>query len=231
MARYLVLICLWVCWCALHSLLISRPVTGFLERRFGAAFRFYRIVYNIAALVTLIPVLIYTYSLEGPELFHWAGPLRLVQALLGVAALILFATGARQYDFYRFLGLQQVRENDSCSALTDDCHLDTRGILALVRHPWYSGGILIVWARDLDWTAILTNLVITGYFVIGAVLEEKKLVAQFGETYIGYRKRVSMFFPFKWAAGKFSKNRRPGRRLSWEKDQPDSPAPSHRSEP
>jgi protein-S-isoprenylcysteine O-methyltransferase Ste14 len=45
---------------------------------------------------------------------------------------------------------------------------------------------------------ILMNLVLTGYFLVGAILEEKKLLAEFGEEYRGYQRDVSMLFPFKW---------------------------------
>ena len=86
--------------------------------------------------------------------------------------------------------------------LREDCSLDIKGMLGIVRHPWYSGGILIVWARNLDVTAIITNLVITAYFIVGAFLEERKLLAEFGAEYKNYQRSVSMLFPLKWAARK-----------------------------
>jgi protein-S-isoprenylcysteine O-methyltransferase Ste14 len=52
--------------------------------------------------------------------------------------------------------------------------------------------------------ALLTSMVITGYFIIGAFLEERKLLAEFGEEYIGYQRRVSMLFPFKWVIHKLT---------------------------
>jgi len=51
---------------------------------------------------------------------------------------------------------------------------------------------------------ILTSLVITGYFLIGAFLEERKMLAEFGEEYTGYQRRVSMLFPFKWVIKKLT---------------------------
>ena len=42
---------------------------------------------------------------------------------------------------------------------------------------------------------LVTNLVLTAYFVIGAILEERKLVAEFGEEYREYQKRVPMLVP------------------------------------
>ncbi len=90
--------------------------------------------------------------------------------------------------------------------IADDCRLDTSGILEMVRHPWYAGGILIVWTRNLDMAAILTNLVITVYFFIGGFLEERKLRTEFGKEYVDYQQRESMLFPFKWAIQKLRGN-------------------------
>lgn len=204
MTRYLVLISLWGAWCFLHSFMITPTVTGFVRKRFEKTYPYYRIFYNVMALVTLTPVLVYSFSIKGPAVFRWEGHFRIVQGLLVGSALLLFIGGARRYDLGQFLGIRQVRENSTCSILTDDCHLDTGGILGMVRHPWYAGGILIVWARNLDLAAILTSLIITGYFLIGAFLEERKMLAEFGEEYIGYQQRVSMLFPFKWVIQKLT---------------------------
>jgi len=202
MIRYVVLISLWGAWCFLHSFMITSAVTGFVRKRFERAYRYYRIFYNFTALTTLVPVLVYSFSIRGLPVFRWEGPFRIIQGLLVLSSLVLFIGGAGRYDLPRFIGIRQVREDSACGVLTEDCRLDTGGILGIVRHPWYSGGILIVWAGNLDVTAILTNLVITGYFLIGAFIEEQKLLAEFGEEYLDYRRRVSMFFPFKWGIQK-----------------------------
>jgi protein-S-isoprenylcysteine O-methyltransferase Ste14 len=209
MIRYVVLVLLWGVWCFLHSFMIAPAVIGFVRERSEKTYRYYRIIYNTTALATLIPVLVYAFSIRGPLLFRWEGPLRIIQGLLVIFALVLFIGGARRYDLTRFIGIRQVREDhedSACAVLTEDCRLDTGGILSMVRHPWYAGGILIVWAGNLDVTAILTNLMITAYFLIGASLEERKLLTEFGEDYIDYRRRVSMFFPFKWGIQKLRGN-------------------------
>lgn len=200
MAQYILLIILWIAWCALHSALVSLSLTEPLRKRFPYAARYYRIVYNAVSVVTLAPVLLYTFSLRGAPVFSWQGPWRFVQIAMALSALTFFAAGARHYDLFQFLGLRQLKDEKACSVLTDDCSLDTSGILSLVRHPWYTGGILILWARPLDTSAILTNLVLTGYFLVGTRLEERKLTAQFGQEYVDYQQRVSMFLPHKWMA-------------------------------
>lgn len=204
--QYVVLILLWIAWCALHSALVSPSVSLAIRNRFPHVSRYYRFAYNMVAVVTLIPVLLYCYSFRGPELFSWQGPWRVVQVALTASALFFFVAGSRRYDLLQILGLRQIKGENACSVLTDDCSLDTSGILSVVRHPWYTGGIFIIWARPLDLSTILTNVVLTGYFIVGACLEERKLEIQFGSEYIDYKKRVSMFLPHKWFARQKRKN-------------------------
>ncbi|KPJ76201.1 MAG: hypothetical protein AMJ54_12635 [Deltaproteobacteria bacterium SG8_13] len=209
--QYALLAIIWICWCTLHSALISLSVTERLRKRYPGGFRCYRILYNLASVLTLLPVLFYSYSLRGEPIIAWQGPWRIVPILLAVAALFFLVAGAQRYDLRQFLGLRQLADEKACSVLTDDCTLDTGGVLSVVRHPWYSGGILVVWARPLDRAAIVTNLVISGYFVVGAVLEERKLKLQFGRQYADYQQRVSMLLPINWARGLLFRKNRPRR--------------------
>lgn len=197
---YFILAILWIAWCFLHSLAISPGVTAYMRGRLGETFRFYRLAYNCLSAITLVPVLIYTYAMQGEPRFRWEGALVLVQFGLVSIAGLLFLLGMRHYDMRQFLGLRGLKggQPEGCTVITEDCSLDTTGILGVTRHPWYLGGILIVWARDLDISAIITNGIISGYFVIGALLEERKLVQQFREDYRAYQRSVSMLFPFKW---------------------------------
>ena len=197
--RYVLLVALWIAWCTLHSVLISPPMTGWFQRRLPQWFTYYRLAYNLFAAASLLPVLLYGTFIRSEPIVTWHGAWRIVPILLGAAALFFFAAGARRYDLRQFLGLRQIADNKTCSVLTDDCALDTGGVLSMVRHPWYIGGMLVIWARPLDLAAILTNLVISAYFVVGTLLEERKLVSQFGRQYTDYQQRVSMLLPVKWA--------------------------------
>ncbi len=199
---YFYLVILWSIWCGLHSMLISLTVTDWLRKRFPDGFRFYRIAYNLFALVTVVPVLRYAASLRTDPVIVWGGPWRPVPVLLGLGALFFFIAGSRRYDSLQFFGIRQLKGENARSGLASDGRLDTGGILSIVRHPWYSAGILLVWIRPMDMAAILSNLVICGYFMIGAWLEERKLRQRFGRQYVAYQQRVSMFFPFKWARRK-----------------------------
>ena len=198
MSPYIVLLLLWIGWCLLHSLLAARDITDRLKMRLGQWAPFHRIIYNAVAIVTLIPVVAYTLSIEGILIFGWQGAGRIFQGVLLAVSLFFLIGGAKVYDTSQFIGIRQIREEKTCNSISEDCRLNTSGILSVVRHPWYTAGMVLVWARDLDVAAILVNLVICVYFIIGAKLEERRLVAEFGAEYEAYQERVSMLVPIKW---------------------------------
>ncbi|RMG57718.1 MAG: isoprenylcysteine carboxylmethyltransferase family protein, partial [Deltaproteobacteria bacterium] len=69
------------------------------------------------------------------------------------------------------------------------------GVLSLVRHPWYLGGLLFLWSRRLTEGTVVTNAVLSVYLVAGAHLEERKLLRAFGAEYERYREEVPMLIP------------------------------------
>ena len=197
-AKYLYAVLGWVLWCALHSTLISITVTEFAKRKLGGGFRFYRLFYNVVSLGTIIPLVYYSQMLREAPIFHWEGSLRFVQVFLLAVSAYLFIAGGRHYSWVRFLGLFQIRVGRAGSSLADSSTFVVSGIHRIIRHPWYLGGILIVWVQDMSASTILINMIISVYFMIGAVLEERKLVIEFGEKYREYQRSVSMLFPWRW---------------------------------
>jgi methanethiol S-methyltransferase len=195
---YFFAVLLWSLWCTLHSVLITTAVTDYMKKKLGDGYRFYRLFYNTVAVVTLLPLVYYSISIEGAPIFRWQGPLVIAKYLLAVTSLYLFIAGARHYRMSQFLGIHQIKTGQADRTLSEHDTFDTTGILSLIRHPWYISAIMIVWARDISLSTLLNNIVICAYFVIGTILEERKLVLQFGDKYRDYQKNVSMFFPCKW---------------------------------
>ena len=195
---HVVLALLAACWCVLHSALISISVTEYLERHLAAHYRFYRLFFNFFAVLSLAVVILYQWSIRSAAVFDWEGYLRVFQVLMIGLGLWLFVLGARKYDARRFLGLAQIKDGVSTGAMTQSGELDTSGISSVIRHPWYLALLLLIWARPLDPSVIVLNAVFSAYIVIGAFLEERKLVREFGEKYRDYQQRVSMLLPVKW---------------------------------
>jgi protein-S-isoprenylcysteine O-methyltransferase Ste14 len=205
MMVYVVLALLWTGWCVLHSAMICVPVIDYLRARFKKGFRFYRLFFNLVALATMTPIALYERSINGGWGFWWQGSWVVFQILLLMVAFFLFFSGARHYDFFQFLGIRQIREGVSRTSLTGNDKLNTRGILGMIRHPWYAGAILVVWARGLTPAALITNIILTVYLILGTYLEERKLVMEYGEQYRAYQRRVPMFIPYRLLRSKMRK--------------------------
>jgi protein-S-isoprenylcysteine O-methyltransferase Ste14 len=190
--------------------MISVTATSYLKRRAGRSYRFYRLFFNFVAFVTLVPVILYVQSVRGPVVFYWEGLLVIVQILLVVVAILLFLTGARHYDMLQLVGIRQIRRGTSYGALTENGTLATRGVHGIIRHPWYLATIIIIWARELDVSALITNIILTMYVIVGTVLEEHKLFLEYGDEYRRYQKRVSMLIPFRYVNAKIARYVSPG---------------------
>jgi protein-S-isoprenylcysteine O-methyltransferase Ste14 len=199
----------WTGYGAVHSAMVSEAATGFLKRRLGAGFRFYRLAFNLVALVLLVPVAWYSQSLAGEPLIRWAGPWRAVRYALVALAVLLFVAGGRHYSLRQFVGISQLR-GGSRGGLASRGGLDSRGVLGVIRHPWYAGVVLLLWARDLDAASLVVSSVLTAYVLVGTLLEERKLVHEFGDAYRDYQRRVSMFVPLQWLRSRLQDGAGPG---------------------
>ena len=193
----LILILLWTAWCVLHSLLISQSVTERMKKLLSYRYGYYRLAYNIFSLVSLIPVVYFQLHLEETVIFAWPRPWIFLKIGMYAASFLLFYGGFRVYDIQYLLGIKQIQGIIDGSS-QNSMKFSTGGILAYVRHPWYSGAILCVWAfDDVTDISLISKIVLTMYIIIGTRLEEKKLITEIGEPYLDYRKKVPMLIPWK----------------------------------
>jgi protein-S-isoprenylcysteine O-methyltransferase Ste14 len=67
-----------------------------------------------------------------------------------------------------------------------------------VRHPLYFFTLVMIWTSpDITLDRLLFNVLFTGWIVVGTRLEERDLVAEFGEHYSVYQRHVPMLIPYK----------------------------------
>ena len=191
-----------VAWCTVHSVLISPGVSRYMEMRLGSLFRYYRISYNIFSLLSLVFPLLFGLYLQSHEtlLFSWSQGWDVIRYGLLFCAAALFYFGARCYDLSRFLGIAQMRSGEQSMLLGTNTSFAARGVLGLTRHPWYLGGIIFIWSAldNMYPSPLITASIVSAYFVIGTLLEERKLLEKYGQAYANYQKEVSMLFPVKW---------------------------------
>jgi protein-S-isoprenylcysteine O-methyltransferase Ste14 len=194
---HILLALLWAAWCFLHSFLISRHFTAFLKRILGRRYGYSRLAYTFFSLVSLVPVFAYQLGLAETVIFAWPWPWSLLKYAMYGAASLFFYGGLRVYDVQYMLGLQQVRQLHR-GVEPAGVPFSREGILGRVRHPWYSGAILFVLAYgDVTDASLVVKTVLSVYVVIGALLEERKLMGEYGEPYRAYRREVPMFIPWK----------------------------------
>jgi protein-S-isoprenylcysteine O-methyltransferase Ste14 len=191
--NYILLIILCCAWCTIHSGMISLAITDYLKEKLGNKSRFYRLFFNFVALITLIPVLHYGDDFRGQVVFRWDGFLLVFQLIMVSTALFLFISGSLKYDMLQFLGIRQIKLENSRSTLSLNENIETSGILSLTRHPWYLATIIFIWVscKDVYVSTLIVNVIFTFYIVIGTVLEERKLITEYRDNYRDYKKQVS----------------------------------------
>jgi protein-S-isoprenylcysteine O-methyltransferase Ste14 len=186
----------WIVYGIIHSLLASDRARQLVRKAFPDGFRTYRLIYNLLAVLLLLIPLWLMARYPGDLLWHWSRPVRWIMDGAAVAALAGFAFSLRMYDNAEFLGLRQL-----------SCPTDETGKLPpmslstphrFVRHPWYFYGLVILWTREMNAALLTSAIVITLYLVIGSRLEERKLVACYGEAYREYQRQVPALIPLPW---------------------------------
>lgn len=78
--------------------------------------------------------------------------------------------------------------------------LVTSGIYKYIRHPQYSGFVLMIVGFLIQWPTIITLIMAPILLIMYTKLakkEEKKMVELFGEKYEEYRKQVPAFIPIR----------------------------------
>lgn len=173
----------WSAYFVLHSLLASGEVKDQLGRP-----SWYRAFYSLFSIVSLVPIFFLRMSIEAHSLFPTSMATKVPSLGFGLAAYYVFREAVKVYNIKAFL----LGQKDQASKLITD------GILQRMRHPLYTGAILIslgffLWnPTDLNGVMVLSWYL---YLPIGIWLEERRLVQEFGQAYTEYKSTVPAIFP------------------------------------
>lgn len=189
----LVVFCL-VAFAVIHSIMASLPFKRIIRRYFGSrAETLYGPVYNLIAILTIIPLAYFLYKYPGDFLYIIPSPWRwlmmggqLFGAIIGARAL----RDARN----RFELRGQLASPNTPEAGV----MDVQGIYKWIRDPFLLSGLLIIWLTPfMTVNLLIVYILTTVYLCIGSVHTEKRLVSQFGDEYREYQKRVHRIIPRK----------------------------------
>jgi protein-S-isoprenylcysteine O-methyltransferase Ste14 len=100
------------------------------------------------------------------------------------------------YDSLSFFGIRQMLDFGKRKEKDPSEEIKRNGLLGIMRHPMYLALIIYLWCQTFRVMDIVVNMVLTIYVIIGTKLEEKKLVLEFGDTYVKYQQEVPMLIPF-----------------------------------
>jgi protein-S-isoprenylcysteine O-methyltransferase Ste14 len=193
--RYFLIVFLWATYCALHSFMISTRFIKLMTRLLKKYYAFYRLFYVVVSIVLLIPLIKYTAHADNIIFITYPMPLNIVRYILISGSLIIFWWAFFfNYDFLSFFGIRQTlnfgRKDNSSKEIKKN------GLLGIVRHPMYFALIIYLWSQIFSEVDLAVNALLTIYIIIGTFLEEKKLILEFGDSYIKYQQEVPMLIPF-----------------------------------
>ncbi len=114
---------------------------------------------------------------------------------ISFAGWFMVLTSTFLINHFELFGLRQVASHLTGSSIPAP-RFRTPLYYRFVRHPIYLGFIIAFWAAPTMTVGhLLFAAVTTAYIIVGTLLEERDLIATFGDEYQRYRTRVAMLVP------------------------------------
>lgn len=163
--------------------------------------RYHPAAYSIASGIALT-VMVVLWQPSHVVLYKGGTQVLIAMHVLGVLALLGFFSGIRALGNFDTFGLEPVRAYvRGTTAEPSDFRL--KGPYLWVRHPLYLFVLVLIWlSSTLTLDRLLLNVLFTVWMIVGTYLEERDLVADFGDSYRRYQKTVPMLLPLRGPAGR-----------------------------
>lgn len=177
-----------------HSVMIRK---GFRKRLVAIIpVQFQGTLYTAASGAVLIGLVLFWQNSEQ-ELVSLQGIARWVAHGIFFISLMGMLWGLHALRSFDAFGNQQVLAHIRDSSVTD-MPLTIRGPYRWVRHPLYFFTLLMIWCcPEITVDRLLFNILFTVWIVLGTMLEERDLVAEYQGAYENYQRRVPMLIPWK----------------------------------
>jgi methanethiol S-methyltransferase len=177
-----------------HSVMIRKSFRARIARL--AAPEYFGALYTIASGIALLAVALF-WQESDETIISAHGIVRWLLRAVPLLAMAGFVWGVRSLGHFDAFGIGPIinRLKNRTDKLMP---LAAAGPYRWVRHPLYLFMMLIIWAYpDLTADRLLFNLAWTAWIVIATWFEERDLVAEFGDSYRRYQKRVPMLVPYR----------------------------------
>ncbi len=189
-------------WDAMLSFLFFIQHSGMVRKGFQARMaaripaRFHGAIYSIASGLALTLVAVF-WQYSDIELFRLEGLALWIARACSLLAIVVFVWGIRALGSFDAFGLRPIKSHMRGRA-DQPLPFAVRGPYLWVRHPLYFAVLVLIWASPvLTADRLLFNLLWTAWIVVGTILEERDLVADFGDVYRGYQRKVPMLIPWR----------------------------------
>jgi methanethiol S-methyltransferase len=181
---------------AIHSLTASLQLKLVVSQHFGEPGRkFYRFGYMILSLITTLLYLALVVLLPDKRIYLIPPPWIYLSGFLQLLTLIGMALSSGGTGMISFPGLESLPEKNTEPVKNT---LMTNGFYAYTRHPIYFFLLVFLWLFPLmTWNILAFAIGVTLYTLIGSRFEERKLIHEFGQAYIDYRKVTPWIIPIK----------------------------------
>ena len=179
----------------IHSVLAAHRTKEVFRKWWGERNyqRFYRLFFSLQALVLFVPVLYLVVVLPDQIIYRIPSPWVYLTIALQILAVVGIVHTIMLTGMLRFTGvLQAVDPAQSKKPVA----LVIRSLYRWVRHPIYTSMFFLVWLVPvMSWNILALAIGISFYNVLGAILEERKLINEFGQAYEDYRRSTPFIIP------------------------------------
>jgi protein-S-isoprenylcysteine O-methyltransferase Ste14 len=176
-----------------HSFMARAPFKQWLSRIVAPEAG--RSVYVMVASAQVALLVWQWRGVDGALIWHATGALATVLFIVQVCGFAIALLSTFLVDHFELFGLAQAFGRTKATS-----RFVTPLFYRLVRHPLYLGMLIALWCPPaMSIARLALTIGFTLYVLVGARLEERDLVRDFGDEYRAYQGRVPMLLPWRGA--------------------------------